>query len=227
MFETEMLIKVGEQYGWLAALAVALVTISGKFVNRWLDNRFPPKEACDASELQYLQEGASLDEHRLFLVCNYWMRLGIDRIPFPDKFPIRSEMYRDMLKILISTMTEHLQANLKDLSSADSNADWQRKATDALSKAVADYEHKFRDQGIPEVVIERFRSWNVPALGFITHTIGTLEESQIATDHRYKTSAMLSTVLGALKTAFYDAERTLIGLNGQLTGQVYRGKEVE
>ena len=39
--------------------------------------------------------------------------------------------------------------------------------------------------------------------------------------------AMLSTVLGALKTAFYDAERTLIGLNGQLTGQVYRGQEVE
>ena len=215
MFETDVLLKVGEQYGWLAAVAVALVTVGGKFVNRWLDSRFPPKEACEASELQYIQEGSSLDEHRLFLVCNYWIRLGIDRIPFPEKFPIRSEMYRDMLKILISTITEHLQGNLKELSN------------DALSQAVSDYEHKFRDQGIPEVVIERFRSWNVPALGFITHTIGTLEESQIATDHRYKTSAMLSTVLGALKTAFYDAERTLIGLNGQLTGQVYRGQEVE
>ncbi|MCK7458484.1 hypothetical protein [Idiomarina aminovorans] len=227
MFETEMLFRVGEQYGWLAALAVAAVTVMGKVVNRWMDNRYPPKEASEASELQYVQDGSSLHEHRLFLVCNYWNRLGIDRIPFPEKYPIRSEMYRDMLKILISTMTEHLEANIKELSSADSNADWQRKATDTLSKAVADYEHKFRDQGIPEIVIERFRSWNVPALGFITHTIGTLEESQIATDHRYKTSAMLSTVLGALKTAFYDAERTLIGLNGQLTGQNYRGKEVE
>ena len=227
MFETEVLLKVGEQYGWLAAGAVALVTIVGKVASRILDSRYPPKEASDASELQYVENGGSLDEHRLFLVCNYWNRLGIDRIPFPSKYPIRSEMYRDMLKILISTMAEHLLANLKDLSDADSNADWQRKATDTLSKAVADYEHKFRDQGIPEIVIERFRSWNVPALGFITHTIGTLEESQIATDHRYKTSAMLSTVLGALKTAFYDAERTLIGLNGQLTGQIYRGKEVE
>ena len=217
---------VATQYGWPTAIGVAAGFVLYQLLGRFLD-RYIARDAAENTEMHFINTQKPLSDHRLFSVSNYWLNLGIDQMPFPSRYPVRSQMYRDMLKILIRTISTDLEAHLKDLSAQSSSAEWQRHATMVLSMAVTDYEMRFREQGIPEIVIERFRDWNRASLSYITHTIATLQDSEIADSNSKKTSFMLSAVLGALKTAFIDAERTLIGLNGQLTGKVYRGKEIE
>lgn len=227
MPDLQAVAEIATQYGWPAALGFVLAVISHQFLGRLIDRILPPKGAAENTEMHFINSERPLTDHRLFSVSSYWLNLGIDQMPFPSRYPVRTQMYRDMLKILVRTMSSELEAHLKDLSAKSSNAEWQRHATLVLSMAVTDYERRFVDQGIPDIVVERFRDWNRASLSYITHTIATLQDSEIADSNSKKTSFLLSAVLAAMKTAFIDAERTLIGLNGQLTGKVYRGKDIE
>ncbi|EKE79461.1 hypothetical protein [Idiomarina xiamenensis] len=221
--DAQVLANVAAQYGWPAVIGTIFAVFSHQVLGRLLDRYLANK---DASELQF-HHRKELTEHRLFSVSTYWLNLGIDQLPFPTRYPVRTHMYRDMLKILVRTISVELESRLAELSADSSNAEWQRHATLVLSIAVTEYESRFREQGIPDIVIERFRDWNRVSLSYITHTIATLQDSEIADSNHKKTSFMLSAVLAAMKTAFIDVERTLIGLNGQLTGKHYRGKEIE
>jgi len=218
---------IATQYGWPTALGFVLAVVSHQVLGRVIDRFLPPRDGVENTEMHFIKSERPLTEHRLFSVSSYWLNLGIDQMPFPSRYPVRTQMYRDMLKILVRTLSGELEAHLKDLSAKSSNAEWQRHATLVLSMAVTEYEQRFKEQGIPGIVIERFRDWNRASLSYITHTIATLQDSEIADSNAKKTSFLLSAVLAAMKTAFIDAERTLIGLNGQLTGKVYRGKEIE
>lgn len=224
MPDFDALAGVAAQYGWPTALGIALAVMGSQTLGRVVDKILPSRESC---ELHWASSARPLIEHRLFSVSNYWLRLGIDQMPFPSRYKVRSQMYRDMLKILVRTMSRELELSIQTLSDRSSNAEWQRKATAVLATAVTEYERRFREQGIPDIVIERFRDWNRPSLSYITHAIAALQDSEIADSNEKKTRFLLSSVLAAMKTAFIDAERTLIGLNGQLTGAAYRGREVE
>ena len=227
MPEFQVVTDIATQYGWPTAIGFIAAVMGHQVLGRVIDRFLPPKASAENTEMQFMNSQRPLTDHRLFSVSNYWLSLGIDQMPFPSRYPVRSQMYRDMLKVLIRTITTELESHLKDLSAKSSNAEWQRHATLVLSMAVTEYEARFREQGIPDIVIDCFRDWNRASLSYITHTIATLQDSEIADCNSKKTSFMLSAVLAAMKTAFIDAERTLIGLNGQLSGKNYRGKEIE
>jgi len=169
----------------------------------------------------------NITRHRLFETCNYWTNQGIDRIKFPsDRYPVRAKMYRFILHRLITNARAAATRYAPELVAAKDGYEWREKARQMVAEITRRTASDLEANGVPEIVIDLFIEWQSASVGYVLHSISTLGESSIADNHD-RTVALLSAQLSALKCAFYDAERTLIHLNGQLTGKEYQGERIE
>jgi hypothetical protein len=218
------LINAASKNGFTTVFIAMLLALFYKFVSAKIEKN---KAVRSSDWIGEKRSQKKLDQHRLFIVAQHWIEIGIDRIPFPRRYKIRAKMYRDMLKIFVLAIENVLRKRLPELESAKTNADWQRAANAAMAEIINSYKLGFEQAGVPDIVISTFYQWHDPAIRYITHTITTLTDSEIAENNRYKTFSLLNSILSATKTAFYDAERTLIKLNGELTGLEYRGQRIE
>ena len=148
------------------------------------------------------------------------------KIKFSPDYPMRGKMYKDMLEIYFDVVANTFKDKLARLATADSKA-WSAEAMRTLRTAMDEYEQQFTDEGVPQLVIDKFADWHQPSIEFITNNINALNESKIANDSARKTSVLFGTILNATKTAIFSAERTLIVLNGELSGNTYKGEVIE
>lgn len=215
------LIKVASEYGFLLTFGVASVYL--------LFTYFKKKINKDEAATPVPTEEVSLTDlrgHRLFKHCTFYVNFGVRKIRFSANYPIRAKMYRAMLEIYFESIGGVFNSSLDTLVNADENL-WDQEALRTLRKVVDCYEQRFHQDGVPQIVIDKFNEWHDPTLSFITSQINTVGESKIAEDSAERTDVLLGTVLSASKAAFFGIERTLIELNGELTGKVYRGETIE
>lgn len=164
--------------------------------------------------------------HGLFQHCQYYVSFGVRKIKFSPDYPMRGKMYKDMLEIYFTVISETFKNNVARLATAD-DANWVNESMKVLRAAMDEYEYKFAEAGVPQLVIDKFADWHDPSVEFITNNINALNESKIAKDSTRKTSVLFGTILNSTKTAIFSAERTLIELNGELSGKTYKGEVIE
>lgn len=217
---TEAVGELTLEHGFATTTAIIAMTLAYKYFNRRI------RLMNVDSDGQFIRHSA-LEQHKLFESCDYWLDLGIRKIRFPsDTYPIRARLYEDLIRGVISAVNHECKAHLNAMKNAQNGYQWRDEARKTLKAIVDNYEAEFRHQGTPEIVIQKFAKWHRGSLNYIEHNITALGESTIA-DTRLKTSAFLSAVLSSTKTAFYDTERTLITLNGELSGKHYKGETIE
>ena len=81
--------------------------------------------------------------------------------------------------------------------------------------------------GIPEIVIRKFNEWNESRHDFILSAISDIDSSNVFDTVIGKEYTVLTTYTHSSYFTLMDAEKTLKSLNGDLTGTLYKGKEVE
>lgn len=216
------LLKLASEYGFLLFFGVAVVAL----LYRYFSNKIDQGTAAQAPIPEQTVSMADLEAHKFFKHCAYYVNFGIRRIRFSQKYPIRAKMYRDMLEIYFDALKSVFKNRLPDLALAEPGL-WDQQAMKLLANAVDQYEARFRKSGVPQIVISKFQEWHDPALVFVTTHITTVGESQITQDSKTRTSVLLNTLLSTSKSAFFNAERTLIEINGELTGKEYKGEVIE
>lgn len=207
-------------YGFLTAAGASALAL----VYRYFDAKIRAMQA--GPEALFNNQARNLSEHKLFSSCDYWQRLGVDQIRFPAQYRVRGKLYRDLLKAFIAAVKTSAKAHIEPLSNSRDNAEWSAAAYALIEDILNGSRQALRANGTPQIVIDKFEEWHRGSIAYITHNIASLAETTIA-NNEVKTAALLSAIHSSTKTAFYNAERTLITLNGQLTGQQYQGEIVE
>lgn len=138
--------------------------------------------------------------------------------------PVRTEIFRDVLTIFYETVLYEVAALLdKNMTSENFLANNYNMANSVIKDSSA----KMRRAGIPDVVIEKFNTWNSPRHEYVLSTITDIDASDVFSSLVEKQYAALNLYMDSMYFVLMDAEKTLKNLNGDLTGAVYKGKVVE
>lgn len=138
--------------------------------------------------------------------------------------PVRTEIFRDVLTIFYETALYEIAALLdKNMTSENFLANNYNMANSVIKDSSA----KMRRAGIPDVVIEKFNTWNSPRHEYVLSTITDIDASDVFSSLVEKQYAALNLYMDSMYFVLMDAEKTLKNLNGDLTGAVYKGKVVE
>lgn len=138
--------------------------------------------------------------------------------------PVRTEIFRDVLSLFLSTTKEEVLKMLDEDITLDN---FLIKNSDAVNRTIVKYRQKAREKGIPEVVIVKFSEWSRNNLELLLSSISDIDSSDVFETVVEKEYTVLTVLVNTFYLLLIDAEKTLKNLNGDLTGTIYNGKKVE
>lgn len=131
----------------------------------------------------------------------------------------RTEIFRDMLAIKFE-IREEAMTWLQEGVTYDNILE---KNCCAIDKIVDGYNKERRAMGIPHVVIDKFNEWHSPHASSLAKDIEDIISGNSFSGVKEMMHAILYLHTYILVLTFRDAEKTLWELNGQLSGQTYKG----
>lgn len=138
--------------------------------------------------------------------------------------PVRTKIFKSMLIIYFSNFKRAVD-ELLDEEITLNNFYYKNEAmiTEVLEQTMHDWE----EDGIPIVVITKFQEWNSKRIAYLNLSLNDIDSSQVIDNAVEKQYMALNLYSGIVYLTFVDAEKTLSTLNGSLTGQYYKGEQIE
>lgn len=142
--------------------------------------------------------------------------------------PVRDKLFRDMLNIKIDIWTDHMyRLTCKARKDRMDNETLSRELLSWMRDIVEDYERKWEYEGVPRIVIDKFRSWHSNHESAIVDGMINICRGNFFSSLDEKLNAILTLHNALLLITFSDAEKSLIELNGELSGKEYKGEIIE
>ena len=138
--------------------------------------------------------------------------------------PVRTLIFRDVLEIFYNCGKA---VNIELLEKHITAENFLSTNLTGLTEIVERSAAEMRKSGIPPVVIEKFWEWNMKRHEYVMATISDIDSSNVFNTVLEKQYAILNLYQSASYFVLLDAENTLKSLNGDLTGTIYKGQEVE
>ena len=138
--------------------------------------------------------------------------------------PVRTMIFRDVLKIFYETAK---RKNYRLLDEHITLENFLSKNREYLNMLVEESSETMKNYGIPDIVIEKFWEWNYKRHEYVMSNLSDIDSSAVFGSVVEKQYAALNLYQSASYFVLMDAENTLKNLNGDLTGTIYKGKEVE
>lgn len=138
--------------------------------------------------------------------------------------PVRTKIFRDVLTIYYRTAQQEI-SNLLDKDVTLDN--FLSYNYNMINTTIKNSNDKMRAANIPEVVIEKFNTWNSSKYDYMLRTISDIDSSDVFSTTVEKQYAALNLYTDTGYFMLMDAEKTLKNLNGDLTGTIYKGEMVE
>jgi hypothetical protein len=107
-----------------------------------------------------------------------------------------------------------------------SNDDFIQKLFSANLKAITDYEDTWRKMQIPLICITKFNEWHSGKRDILFADIQILANSSFHSTYNEKLASFLDVVCMVLHISTLDADYILKDLNGELSGQIYKGIKI-
>ena len=155
-----------------------------------------------------------LRDHYFFTRIDYFIDYRIEKLDFGDKG--RKAIFRDMLKIKFEVWKKRM------LDVIDMNEKLEKKVLDLLFAGIKEYEDKWKDMGIPAIVIKKFNEWHDKRVSIVKDDIILICNSAIYKTTEEKKRAILSLFCETLTMSILDAEYTFKIINGDLKGLTYK-----
>jgi len=153
--------------------------------------------------------------------------MGIVQIKLPiTKMggPVRTEIFRDVLTIFYRTAIQEVDSLLTQEVTIDNFLAVNYTTANNIIKKAS---QKMLEEQIPPIVIEKFNYWNYGRHEYLLNTISDIDSSMVFSSVLEKECAVLNAITDAAFFTLMDAEKTLVNLNGDLSGTNYKGKIVE
>lgn len=140
--------------------------------------------------------------------------------------PGRTQVFKDMIQVQIFAYESALR-NFINTDFTDS-ADFRTKARYLILKIVEDYENTWRENGIPEIVITRYKTLQQDRIHLLLNDIETLSFYRLSDETKNFNEVIFylltyTSIVLRLSLAS-DTMQTLRDLNGTLKTVVYKGQ---
>lgn len=213
----------------IGAAIYLIVQIVTTLVKYFLEERKDKKD-----NKQKAETGEVLAPHKVFAIKElrsyHTILVKIDsliktRIPLMTLGgPVRTKIFKSMLNIYFSNFKRAVD-ELLDEEITLNNFYYKNEAmvTEVLEQTMRDWE----EDGIPLVVITKFQEWNSKRIAYLNLSLNDIDSSQVIDNVVEKQYMALNLYSGIVYLTFVDAEKTLSTLNGSLTGQYYKGEQIE
>jgi len=96
-----------------------------------------------------------------------------------------------------------------------------------FEKCISRYEREVREDGVPEIFIEKFNEWHKSRVDSTLYGIKLFLQSSIATSNHSKLYNVLNMIQIAFMQTVEDAEYTLNSLNGELEKELKRIQDLK
>lgn len=207
-------------YGWGGFTILLVVGLAYFFVIRQksLSTFFNIDDEEASTDLKY---------HPFFRYAQHRMNVELPNLMIsPDK-PVKQEIFIDMLQILC----KHIYNTCMTIANVDmstwSSDRWGVELSNMMVESINLWTADCAAHDIPPQVIIKFKGWASQNFSLINEYIAFLADSPAYLDNKTRTNTFFLVMNLLLITLIGDAERTLRELNGEISGQLYKGKVIE
>lgn len=209
--------------GVMATIVCAVIFLLVKYFSKLIDGKIEKEKMTpDISGIEYDSVKTLKTIHPYFnkIETIIKVKLPITKIGGP----VRTKIFRDILRIFYETSLE-VNKELLDKEITTSNFLFENEK--ALNKIIEISNLKMEQYEIPEIVRNKFWEWNYSRHEYVFNTLSDIDSSTVFKTVVEKQYAALNLYQGTAYFILIDGEKTLKGLNGDLSGTVYRGEIIE
>lgn len=173
------------------------------------------------------KKSADLNKHPAFHQMENYIVVKIPGMVFEDHG--RNEVFKDMLTIMFRSYIDMMRKVI--IESFDkrgetlftSNDDFTQKLSQYGVQAITEYENQWRKIDVPLICITKFNEWHSNKRDILFTDIQTIANSPFHETYNEKLAAFFDLTFMVLNISILDAEYILKSLNGELSGQIYKG----
>lgn len=158
----------------------------------------------------FFQKKKKLDKHQFFNSIEYWVNNDINNLPIIN--PLKKRVVCTFLRIKYLTFSKNLKEYINTVDIEEEIMDLETLIIDCLKE----YEDKARNEGIPDIFINKFRVWNSPHTHILIDSVQSICTSKFYDSFEEKIVAVLDILTFSFRVTLIDAERTINDLNGEL-----------
>lgn len=164
----------------------------------------------------------SLANHKMFHNLRIYLNYEIQHLVIGEK--LREALFRDFLIFHFTCIKNEYIHFLErgDLEKMNSDI-FKARMIECQDNIVRKYEEKALQEGIPEVVIQKYNEWNEQRIRDCYDYIANVCDEQVFQTNTAKTAVIFDFMIHILNLTVMSAKDTLIRLNGELDKVVYKG----
>jgi hypothetical protein len=220
-------IKLIETYGW-AAFFFLLVAASLFFYVRSI---IPKWNQRDTERVDKIAEDKhdQLLNHQFFAKLKYTLSNEIPSLKLDAGSPVRQKLFRKLLELKF----ESIQGTVDRIVDSDQETDgmtpseWASYIIGQIHEGDDLFEQAALHDGIPAIAFSKFIVWQVNTVELLINYINDLAVSTIYSTNTARINTFLYLLSLQLVTVIGDAEKTIMELNGELSGLSYNGEVLE
>lgn len=184
------------------------------------------RKAAEKSGIQVGDE-SDLRYHVLFSAAQYRLTIELPNLNIFEDKPVRQLLMTDLLAIYIKSLAE----GCKKISVTDmkkwSAEQWSIEMTNQLSQMISTAQTIAKAEGIPDLVILKFSRWVNPSIDMLFSYVEMIGNSNLYVSNVARTNTLFLIINLLMSTMLGDAERSIKGLNGDISGKEYKGQIIE
>ena len=173
---------------------------------------------------------ADILQHQLFKDLDFYVKEKIPQIYDPEFYnhcdPVKLEIARDLLTIKFQNSLDWLREFFTKTNFKDPYLNPRSLFIHRREKNLATQYYLYKKQGIPVLFIEKFLEVSKPASNYVIKSIDDLLSDKIPLDIYEKLYLVLGNLSSYYSSLLMYMKDVIICINGDLKGQVYKGKVV-
>jgi len=218
-------VKILGEYGWAAVFLFIFGGLLIRFVsvqaNVW------KRRGQDRMERLEMRRQSELSNHQFFANLDFRLYNEIPTLVLNHHQPIRQKLFRKLLEVTLLSLKEIVD----DIVAVDmermSPNQWASFVNVELQKVDRNLEAKALKDGMPSILVSKYIVWKTRSAELLTNYVNDLAISEVYSTNLARTNTLLYLLNLKLITIIGDAERSLMELNGEISGMTYEGEEIE
>lgn len=213
MFDTKFLEMVVTNFGigGLVLVVIALVLLKFSEIKkffRWV--RSTPERIRNTTP-----------EDLLLSKLDYWIKFKIPNLKLND--PGRQLIFRDILRLKYVTFQTFVSKLKSDVREDMNGQELFLLFVDTFNSTVDSYERQSIEFGIPEAVMVKYGEWQLKSYEYTVRAAELICLSNGYGSNTSRVNACYSLITALMELTIAEAEKSLVELNGELSGTEYRG----
>lgn len=216
------MIKTVSDVTVMVAICGAVIYLLVKYFSKLIEQKTNKVKVAESEAIEYSSISALKEIHPYFNKMESIISSKLPTIKIGG--PVRTKIFRNVLVIFYETFIDVIN-ELLNKTITENNFLYENEK--ALNDVIKESSKRMQENGIPQIVIDKFWEWNYKRHEYMLSTLSDIHSCDVFNSIIEKEYAALNLFQSNSYFVLADAENTLKHLNGDLSGTIYKGEIVE